>query len=135
VSSVPLSKADVAAALVVMKRFASYLEVDKIAVESWHALLEPVVPDAGVLREAIMAVFREESDSRDLSARIVAAARDLTGWEPPSPYENITARVVAAQKKAELEKRGITEDEFEKHKHDPAWIRQHFPDAMGHLEQ
>ena len=94
----PLSKADVAKALVVIKRFSGYLEVDEIAVESWHALLEPVISDADVLREAILTTFREgpqEGASRELPARIIAAARDISGVEPASPYRNITAELAA----------------------------------------
>jgi hypothetical protein len=97
---VPLSKADVAKALVVIKRFSGYLEVDEIAVESWHALLEPVIDDADVLREAILTTFREgpqEGESRELPARIIAAARETSGTvlEPTSPYRNITAELAA----------------------------------------
>jgi len=109
-----------------MKRVDAVEQADMAA--AWAELLVGVDIDA-----ALAAVKAHYSVSRD--AIMPADILDRVGWEPPSTYENITARVAAAQKKAELEKRGITEDELEKHKHDPAWIREHFSDAMGSLQQ
>jgi hypothetical protein len=115
------------------------------------ALLDPRMKRVDQVEQADMATAWAEVlvdvDVQEALAAVVAHYRtarepimpadilDRVGWEAPSPYENITAHVAAAQKLRALERAGVTEADFEKHKHDPAWIRKHFPDAMGHLEQ
>lgn len=109
-----------------MKRFWPYLEVDRIAVESWHAALAPEIPDAATLGEAVLRVFRG-GNSRDLGARIVEEAHEILGVEAPSPYRNVTAELVDAAKNRALEAANVTESEYEANRHDAAWLHAHFP--------
>lgn len=115
------------------------------------ALLDPRMKRIDQVEQADMATAWAEAladvDVQEALAAVVAHYRtarepimpadilDRVGWEAPSPYENITARVAADQKRRALEQAGVTEDEFDANKTNPAWIRAHFPDAMGHLEQ
>lgn len=85
------------------------------------------------LAAALEAVTSHYRTSREpiMPADILTRA----GWEEPSSYENITARVAAEQKRRALEAAGVTEAEFEQHQHDPAWIRAHFPDVLPAPDQ
>jgi hypothetical protein len=44
-----------------------------------------------------------------------------------SRIPDVTDQVIAESKARALEAAGVTEDEFEAHQHDAAWIRAHFP--------
>jgi hypothetical protein len=89
----------------------------------WAELLDDVSLEDGLA--AVREHYRSSNDAI-MPADILTRA----GWVEPSPYENITARVAAEQKRRALEAAGVTEAEFEKHQHDAAWIRKHFPDAL-----
>jgi hypothetical protein len=94
----------------------------------WAELLDDVSLEDGLV--AVREHYRSSNDAI-MPADILARA----GWVEPSPYENITARVAAEQKRRALEAAGVTEAEFDAHQHDAAWIRAHFPNAIGPLEQ
>jgi hypothetical protein len=95
---------------------------------AWAEVLVDVELDAAL--EAVAAHYRTSRDPimpADILTRV--------GWVEPSPYENITARVAAEQKRRALEGAGVTEAEFEKHQHDAAWIHAHFPEALPAPDQ
>jgi hypothetical protein len=109
-----------------MKRVDAVEQADMA--EEWATDLADVT-----LVDAIGAMRAHYRTSRD--PIMLADILSRVGWVEPSPYENITARVAAEQKRRALEAAGVTEAEFDAHQHDAAWIRAHFPDALPAPDQ
>jgi hypothetical protein len=73
-----LSKGDVAAAVLVMKRFWPYIEADDIAVGAWHALFSRDIDDADILREAVLnACASGAEQEREVGHRILREAAEI----------------------------------------------------------
>lgn len=90
-----------------------------------EALADVELVDAG---EALMAHYRSSRDPI-MPADIVT----LVGIreDPWADVPDLTPIVVAESRARQLEAAGVSEEEYERNRHDPAWIARTFPEQVA----
>lgn len=108
-TAVALSKLEVGECLIVMQRFDRFIDVDQIAVNSWHALLEDEIESVDVLRQSILDVFRSET-SRVTPAHIIARAREIS---EENAYRAEEQANMLESKRSRLAELGYTVEQYD----------------------
>lgn len=100
--------------------------VDELTIEAWGDAIIEAAPSL-TYEAAVSAVNRHFATSTEYLK--LAHITELAGAvdESPSPWRDWMPEIIAADRQRQLEAAGVTEEEFEAHKSDRAWLAAHFP--------